>query len=287
MGAKELNIGYFGEEGSFSHAIALKRFGAEAAYHDCASAEIALTELIGREIDLAVLPIENASSGTIADTIDQLIRLREGKAGDDFVVRECLAMPIKLVLLSFGKKPKVITSHPAALAHARSWLTAEYPHARIEPSPSTSAAAQRALSDADVAALASGHAAELYGLPVLRRDVQETIPNRTKFYVVAPRRLALPGAVAPTHTSLLFEAAHRPGSLVDALKVLSERGLNLTMIQSRPIPGRFDEYRFFIEFDGVPEKGGGDSKGLEALEALRAQTHRLSVLGSYPILDLP
>jgi prephenate dehydratase len=76
---------------------------------------------------------------------------------------------------------------------------------------------------------------------------------------------------------------------VDALRVLSERGLNLTMIQSRPIPGRFDEYRFFIEFDGVPGegKGGVAQKGAEALEALRAQTHHLSVLGSYPILDLP
>ncbi len=132
------------------------------------------------------------------------------------------------------------------------------------------------------AALAGEQLIELYGLKILRDDVQETIPNRTKFYVITSPEVELPSSELATHTALIFEAAHRPGSLVAALKVLSDLGLNLTMIQSRPIPGRFDEYRFFIEFEGVP----GTEKGDAALAGLKAATHSLNLLGSYPIVNL-
>ncbi|HEY8966940.1 MAG TPA: ACT domain-containing protein, partial [Candidatus Methylacidiphilales bacterium] len=126
------------------------------------------------------------------------------------------------------------------------------------------------------AALAGEQVASEYGLSILRRDVQEAIANRTKFYVIgAPLADSRPAS----HTSLVFEAAHRPGSLVVALNALAARGLNLTMIQSRPIPGRFDEYRFLIEF----ENGGREQ---EALLALRGETDSLSLLGSYPIVNL-
>jgi len=161
------------------------------------------------------------------------------------------------------------------LTHASGWLSKEYPQSRLVAVESTSAAALLVRNEPGTAALAGEQALGLYGLQILRDDVEEAIANRTKFYVIGQE-------LADSHTSLIFEAAHRPGSLVAALKVLSDLGLNLTMIQSRPIPGRFDEYRFFIEFEGVP----GTPKGDEALKGLKAATHSLNLLGSYPIVNL-
>lgn len=191
-------------------------------------------------------------------------------------------MPIHLVLLSVeaavpsGVPYRKIFSHRAALTHARSWLRETFAGAELVEVESTSHAALLAKEQPGTAALAGEQVAEEYGLVVVRRDVQEAIANRTKFYVVGA---AFPDSQPASHTSLVFEAAHRPGSLAIALNALAIQGLNLTMIQSRPIPGRFDEYRFFIEF----QNGGREE---EAVRALRGETDSLSVLGSYPIVNL-
>jgi chorismate mutase/prephenate dehydratase len=282
---QHLRIGYFGLPGSFSHGAARRRFGTseDISYQPFPSIEDAF-EALAKGMRLIVVPIENASSGMITDTVDQLIQRKEEKA---FAVRECLSMSIRLVLLAKEKEvaPVHIYSHNAALTHARSWLKQEYPQAAIIATESTSQAAQCVLDDQAkglcAAALGSRDAAGEYGLVVARDDVQLTVANRTKFYVIGEKKLVLPDGKPATHTSVLFEAAHQPGSLVAALTVLSAHGLNLTMIQSRPIPGRFDEYRFFIEFNGTPE----GEKGRLALEELGRRTHRLDVLGSYPIVD--
>ena len=218
----------------------------------------------------------------IVDTVDQLIQ----RENQETVVSECLAMKVKLVLLG-DESPVYIYSHNAALTHAKSWLKEQYPQAAIIPTPSTSVAAQQVFENrkrlgVKIAALGSREAAKVYGLDIVRDDVQTAVANRTKFYVIRHPGVKLPDHKDATHTALIFEAAHRPGSLVAALKVLSDLGLNLTMIQSRPIPGRFDEYRFFIEFEGVP----GTEKGDAALAGLKAATHSLNLLGSYPIVNL-
>ena len=280
MGGNALQIGYFGEEGSFSHLAALRRFP-ECQAHSCATIEKAFDCLATGIASPIVVPIENASSGIIPDTVDRLIWLCAQENGQAFGVQECLSMRIKLVLLAKqeGIEPTVIYSHNAPLTHAHSWLAENYPHAKLVPTESTSLAAQLALGEPGTAALAGEQAAELYGLRILRDDVHQAVANRTKFYVIG-RPLTDSGPA--THTALLFELPDVTGSLGAALKVISDHGLNLTMIQSRPIPGRFDEYRFFIEFRGTPNEG----KGRAALDELKAHTNNLSLLGTYPIVDL-
>ncbi|MDE1170706.1 MAG: prephenate dehydratase domain-containing protein [Verrucomicrobium sp.] len=262
-------VGYFGEEGSFSHRAAARRFPGAA---------LRPFSLVGQafaalgEVAQIVVPIENASSGVIPDTIDHLITALPAGAA----VRECLAMPIALALLArkAGEEVRVVYSHAAALAHARTWLAAHYPAARLVPVESTSLAAKRAWEEPGAAALAGDQAALLYGLETVRADVQAGVPNRTKFYVIGK---PVAGGPAATHTALVCELPHTPGSLVGALQAVAAQGLNLTMIQSRPIPGRFDEYRFFLEYEGTGEA---------ALDALRPATTALSVLGRYPIVEI-
>jgi len=116
-------------------------------------------------------------------------------------------------------------------------------------------------------------------LKIISREVGGEVANQTTFIVVgAP----LVRPIKPTHTSLVFELPHQPGSLVDVLHVLSRRKLNLTKILSRPIPGRFEEYRFMIEFQGATPK----RDVVEALARIDNLTDFLAVIGSYPVKRL-
>jgi prephenate dehydratase len=102
------------------------------------------------------------------------------------------------------------------------------------------------------------------------------VANQTTFIVVgAP----LPRTVAATHTCIVFELPHVAGSLAAVLATLSRRELNLTKILSRPIPGRFEEYRFMIEFHGAAPT----PRVVDALGRLKKRTAFLAVVGSYPV----
>lgn len=141
---------------------------------------------------------------------------------------------------------------------------------------STSEAAALAAKERGSAAIAGSQAAQQYKLRVITKNVGAEVANQTTFVVVgAP----LPRAAKPTHTSLVFELPHKAGSLVAVLQVLSKRNLNLTKILSRPIPGRFEEYRFMIEFLGATPA----PVVTDALTRLRKITDFLSVIGSYPV----
>jgi chorismate mutase/prephenate dehydratase len=270
------HLGYFGRAGSFSHLAAQRRFP-KARLSECPTVEEAFAHLHSGLFSHILVPIENASSGTIVNTADQLMRLAKGEDGEKFQVREALAMRIELVLMAkAGTTITKIYSHPAPFDHARTWLDKHFPQAERITVGSTSEAAILASKEKGAAAIAGLQALEDNGLKIVSREVGKDIANQTTFIVVGP---ALARSSKPTHTSLVFELPHKPGSLVAVLNVLACRKLNLTKILSRPIPGRFDEYRFMIEFLGAaPTK-----EVVEALARLKKLTAFLAVSGSYPV----
>jgi chorismate mutase / prephenate dehydratase len=225
-----------------------------------------------------LVPIENASSGIITNTADQLMRLAIGDADAELLIREALVMRIKLALMSHADT-KIITkiySHRAPFDHSRDWLQKHYPQAEQVIVESTSEAAAFAAKEKGTAAIAGLQAVKENGLKIISKNVGSEVPNQTTFVIVGP---ALARSAKPTHTSLVFELPHKPGSLVAVLHVLSRRKLNLTKILSRPIPGRFEEYRFMIEFQGaVPKK-----EVVDALARIEKLTDFLAVIGSYPV----
>ncbi|MEM1058845.1 MAG: prephenate dehydratase domain-containing protein [Verrucomicrobiota bacterium] len=278
-----MKVAYFGEHGSFSHLVAMRRFANNAArrqrYGLVSSPTIdgCFAGLEAGDYDQVVVPIENASSGMITHTVDQLILLAH-RRHPELAIREALHLRVKLALLTrrLQSSPKVIYSHPAPLVHAKEWLDAHFPLARREALTSTSEAARRVKGERGAAAIAGVHAAELYGLKVMSRDIDSGVPNRTTFFVVGRE---LKSRKQPTHTTLVFELPHEPGSLVAVLQTLARQKLNLTRIESRPIPGRFSEYRFMVEVEGVPDELGFH----RALNRLQYKTTFCSVLGSYPV----
>lgn len=276
--APHLHLGYFGRSGSFSHLAAMRRFP-KAQLGECPTVEDAFARLHAGDFSHILVPIENASSGTITSTADQLMRLARSEDGATLQIREALAMRVELVLMARPDTKIIerIYSHPAPFDHGRVWLDLHYPKAERVTVHSTSEAAQLASTKTGWAAIAGLQALKENKLRIVSKDVGRDTANQTTFVVVGP---PLKKPTKPTHTSIVFELPHKAGSLVAVLHALSRRKLNLTKILSRPIPGRFDEYRFMIEFLGAPPK----KEVVDALERLRKLTTFLAVIGSYPVL---
>lgn len=272
-----LRLGYFGRAGSFSHVAAERRFP-KGNLGECPTVEEAFARLQTGDFSHILVPIENASSGIITNTADQLMRLAKSEAGTALQIREALAMRVELALMT-RRDTKIITkiySHRAPFDHSRDWLGKHYPQAEQIIVESTSEAAALAAKEQGTAAIAGLQAVKENGLKIISKEVGSEVANQTTFIVVgAP----VTRSAKPTHTSLVFELPHTAGSLVAVLQVLSRRKLNLTKILSRPIPGRFEEYRFMIEIQGAaPAKDV-----LEALARIRRITDFLAIIGSYPV----
>ena len=139
---------------------------------------------------------------------------------------------------------------------------------------STTAAAQLAASKPGSAAIASIEAAHNYGLEVLASNIEDNPNNITRFAILGEERRKRTGR---DKTALMFELPHRSGSLADALTLFKKSGLNLTWIESFPLPGTKQEYLFFVEFEGHESEPGAEA----AIAKLRKAAVRLEVLGSY------
>jgi chorismate mutase/prephenate dehydratase len=275
--ASPLRLGYFGRAGSFTHVAAARRFPKEKL-GECPTVEEAFARLLAGDFDHILVPIENASSGIITNTADQLMRLAKTEAGATLLIREALVMRVELALLARADTEKItkIYSHRAPFDHSRDWLAKHYPQAEQIIVESTSEAAALAAKERGTAAIAGLQAVKDNGLKIVSKKVGSEVANQTTFIVVGP---ALTRTTKPTHTSIVFELPHVPGSLVAVMQVLSRRRLNLTKILSRPIPGRFEEYRFMIEFHGAAPA----QDVVAALARIRKLTTFLAIIGSYPV----
>ena len=202
--------------------------------------------VLSGEADFAVLPIENSSYGAVADNFDLLLQFPEA-----VILGECF-LPVEHVLMALpgGTLSGIrrVFSHPQALAQCESFFR-EHPRIEAVPARNTAEAARRVREsgERELAALASENAAEIYGLSILQRAVNQQKSNTTRFLIVGKEKIYERGA---ERLSLSFELSHRPGALYHVLGSFLFNDLNLSMIQSRPVPDRPFEYRFFVDVMG-------------------------------------
>jgi chorismate mutase / prephenate dehydratase len=273
-----LRIAYQGVEGSYSHLAAQRRYagragGAMLTGHD--SFRGAAAAVVSGAADLALLPIENTTAGSINETYDLLAAGTLHITGEVVSAIEHCLLALPGVTLA---ELRTVMSHPQALAQCNE-LFASHPQLTARADLDTAGAAQRVAeaNDRTLGAIASSAAAQRYGLAVLARGINSAIGNATRFVEVATRPAPVPEGAA-AKTSLIFALADRPGVLGEILLRLAARTLSLTKLESRPIPEVPFTYRFYADVLGH----AASEPFQAALEDIRPLTTDLRVLGTYP-----
>ena len=239
----------------------------------CAVSTDVFAALLEDRAQCAVLPIENTLHGAVTEHYDLLLknRVRIDAEGLLQIRHNLIAAPgVKL------SEIRTVLSHPVALNQCRKFL-ASFTQAHALPFYDTAGSVMHIMEESltDTAGLAPELAAEEYGAHILLRGVEDHAQNFTRFHLI--RRAEDPApAVEPDKLSVAFALEHRPGTLVMALQALASAGVNLTRIESRPVPGQPWEYVFFVEFR-FPDTPTADA----ALNALRSEARMVRELGRY------
>ncbi len=263
-----------GERGSNSHMAALAVLAGEPGQIiPCASSADVFARLEDGSATIAVLPIENSLHGSVFEHYDLLLEHPVSIIGETMLHIEHHVIAAPGARLAQIVR---ILSHPVALSQCRRWLR-EHPAIEAVPAYDTAGSVKHLMADGlnNTAAIAPRLAAEVYGAEVIGTNVEDHPENYTRFYVLTPSvRAAAPAGA--NKASLAFSLDHRPGTLIEALTVFRDAGINLTRIESRPVPGRPWEYIFFTDLR-FPE-----SAGLErALMNLRERCQMVRELGHY------
>src|SRR6266540_4096368 len=266
-----------GEAGSFSHAAAVQTRGDVIRLVSCPTFVELFRAVEGGAATSGVVPIENTLAGSVHENYDLLsAHALHVVAETELRIRHCLIAPPRTTLPQIRR----VASHPVALAQCRHFFLT-HPGVVAVPAYDTAGSVRDVMAGtaAADAAIASKLAAELYGADVIAEALEDHAENYTRFLVVA-REPAPRGPAESQKSSLMLSLGNTPGSLYRALGVFAARGLNLTKIESRPLPGRPWEYLFYLD---VIDGGAGGVA--EAIEELRAFASGVRILGVYPTRD--
>lgn len=279
MREPEMTVAIQGEAGSFSHAAAHEALGPDVRLVPCPTFDELFRAVAAGRATRGVVPIENSLAGSVYEAYDALGGHALHVVGETQVhVHHCLVVRPGTRLRDLRR----VASHPVALAQCRRFF-ADHPAVASLPAYDTAGSVRDLIAGALEAdgAIGSALAARLYGGEILLEGIEDHPENYTRFLVVAQEPGPLGGA---SKTSLVFHLANVPGSLYRAMGAFANRGLDLSKIESRPLPGRPWEYAFYLDVLGDPRGGGAVA---DALAELAGLARELRVLGAYPARALP
>lgn len=268
-------IVFQGVEGAYAHIAMNEYFGAGTDSFHVDSWREAMEAIQSGQADYAVLPIENSTAGVVAENYDLLVEY------DNYIVGEQI-IPISHCLLGLADAQlsdiTSVYSHPQALAQCDRYLQAheEWDCAR-ESNTAVAACRVKNAGKIQKAAIASELTAQLYGLKILEKNIQDNQENSTRFIIVTNQKIFLKNA---EKMSICLEVKHQSGSLYHALSHIIYNDLNMNFIQSRPLKEREGsnwQYRFFIDFKG----NLNESAVSNALRGLTEECENIRVLGNY------
>lgn len=290
--SRPVKIAFQGIDGSYSHLMGrtlisspgasqkvAANLGTEPDFVGFPSFKEAVAAVESGKCDLGILPIENTTSGGINDVYDLLLNSRVSIVGEEkFNVKHCL---IGLEDIPVSHLTTVNCSQ-LAVAECGDFL-ASIPHCAVHYAADSATALKelRESGDKHRAAIASEEAAEMFGLTVLKRNIANHEENFTRYIIVAKSAVRVDPRVS-SKVSIVMSTLNKPGALLDTLVAFKERGINLTKLESRPIPGNSWEEMFYIDFAGNLEA----PEVKTALAEVTKLTRFIKVLGCYPSCDV-
>ena len=269
---EQARVVFQGAEGAYSQMAMFRYFGKQVKSFHVETFRDAMTAIEEGSADFAVLPIENSTAGIVSEIYDLLVEFENYIVGEQIIKIEHCLMGLPGTSIS---QIKTVYSHPQSLMQSARYLN-EHEEWRQVSLKNNAFAAFKVGEDGDKtqAAIASEQAAEIYGLDILERGVNQSDTNSTRFIVVTNQKIFKKDA---GKISICLEVPHESGSLYHMLSHFIYNNLNMSRIESRPIEDRNWEYRFFIDFEG----NFADGAVKNALRGLRDEARNLRILGNY------
>lgn len=268
-----MKVAYQGVPGAFSQ-MALREYFANQTVEEVPYREFVdmLKDLAEGRIDAGLFPVENTTTGLIARTYDYFADYPVWAIGE-------ISIPIRENLIGFpGVKEeeiKEVYSHPEALSQCRK-IFLKHPawNPVVYDDTALSVRYIKECNDPSKAALASALAAQLYGMEILEKNVQDNQVNTTRFLVLSSQKTEVPNA---DKVSIMMTLKHEPGALYHALGLFAMKNINVLKLESRPIIGKMFEYNFYLDFNG----NLNDPDVAETLRRLRYDALDLKIFGNY------
>ena len=271
-------LAYLGPPGTFTEEALLQSpEGAAAEPIPLQTVPEVIAAVEAGDVDGGMVPIENSIEGSVNVTLDTLAFDATG-----IVIQREIVLPVRHALLARPgvgiEDIVVVVSHPHATAQCRKFLAETLPKADVRAANSTAEAAQIVSERGPIepwAAIGTQLAGSLYGLETLAPDIEDRRENSTRFVLVG--REAVPPTGDDKTSVVCFIEKDRPGALLAILHEFSDRGINLTKLESRPTKERLGEYCFFIDVEGHID----DTNVGHAIQGLRTKILDVKVMGSY------
>ncbi len=272
--APKASISYQGEPGANSH-IACVNFAKELAPRACPTFEDAIAAVRNGAARYAMIPVENSVAGRVADVHHLLPDSGLHIVGEHFerISHQLMALPTATLTTV-----KTVHSHTHALGQCRTAIRALGLTPIVEADTAGAARMIAAEGDVTQAAIASKLAAQIYGLKILKGDIEDAVHNTTRFLVFAKKAEVPPAGSGPVLTTFIFRVRNVPAALYKALGGFATNGVNMTKLESYQLEGSFNATMFYADVEGHP-----DDRPLKlALEELEFHTAELILLGTYP-----
>lgn len=280
-GEDTIRVAYQGTDGAFSHQAAMKHFEQRYTNVECVGFtrfDQAVEAVEKEDVDVAILPIENTTAGSINDTYDLLNEKELFISGEEVLrIIHCLMAPKKVKIDNIRR----VLSHPQAIAQCSRFL-ADLPRCHVESYFDTAMAARKVRNDGDLsqAAIGSAYAADIYDLKILKRDLANQKENFTRFVVVERDEVKCDPQLS-CKTSIIFATVDEKGALLSCLNLLGDHGINMTKLESRPRPHHPWQSLFYLDVEGNTQ----EMRVADALEKLKKKAQYVKVLGSYPVRE--
>jgi len=270
-------IAYQGVSGAYSEEAIQQYFGTEAEAVACETFADVFRSVETHECNYGMLPVENSVAGSVNRSYELLVE------HDLRIFAEVILRVRHMLLAPEGTAPaslRIVRSHPQALAQCQNYLARHNltPEAAVDTAGSAKSLAEN--PEPGVAVIAGATAAELTGLEIIDRQIEDSQLNYTRFFVLscedAPR-------AQRNKTSLVFSTPHQPGALYDCLGEFASRRVSLSKIESRPRVNRPWQYMFYLDFEGHSR----DPECEGAMMGLLRRSSFVKMLGSYPAATTP